>query len=245
MQTTRQFVRVRSALRIPAVLALAAAPGAASGQSASIGADVVSRYVWRGADFGESMSVQPALTLSYGNLEVGAWGSYSVSAPGAGANENDLWAAYTVSSANGASISFGVTDYYFPAPGSDDEPAPGFLEKDAHTLELSLAFSGPESFPISLFGGMLTRNDPDNSVYLEASCPVGMAEGVEVGLVAGMVTGASEFYGTDGAGFVNLGISASSALAITGSYAPPVSVSYVFNPAADRAYLVFGLSLVP
>ena len=225
---------------IPVVLGLAAFAGPVSGQSFSVGADVVSRYVWRGADFGESLSFQPALTLGFGNLEGGAWGSYSVSASGAGANENDLWATYTMTTDNGASVSLGITDYYFPAP-----EAPGFLDNGAHTLELSIGFTGPESMPISLFGGILTRNDPDNSIYLEASYPFTMEDGVEVGLVAGMVTGASGFYGTEGAAVVNLGLSASMALEITDSFAPPVTVSYIVNPDGDRAYLVFAMSLVP
>ena len=39
----------------------------AAGQ-VSLGADVVSRYVWRGVDFGESMSVQPSLSFSAGGF---------------------------------------------------------------------------------------------------------------------------------------------------------------------------------
>lgn len=56
-------------------------------QEVQLGADVVSRYIWRGTDFGESMSVQPGLSLSVGALTVGTWASYAISAPGAGANE--------------------------------------------------------------------------------------------------------------------------------------------------------------
>lgn len=203
---------------------------------------MVSRYVWRGADFGESAAVQPALTFSFGNLEAGAWGSYSVSASGAGANENDLWASYTVSADNGASFSLGFTDYYFPAPDAKH----GFRNADAHTLELSLGFTGPESFPVSLYGGMLVYNaDDDNSVYLEASLPVSAIEGVDVGLVAGMVAGESGFYDTEGAALINLGVSAGTEVEITDSFALPVSVSWIVNPDADRSFLVFGMSLVP
>lgn len=240
MRTTTTYTAHRRALWLPAILLSLTLTSPATGQSVSIGADVVSRYVWRGADFGESLSLQPALTLGLGGLEVGAWGSYSISASGAGANENDLWATYTVELANGASVSVGATDYYFPAPGSA-----GFSYTEAHTLEVSLSFTGPESFPISLFGGMMARNDPDNSMYLEASLPVSAFEDVDFGIVAGMVAGASGFYGTEGTALVNLGVSASKELEITDSFAPPVSVSYIVNPDADRAYLVFGFSLAP
>ena len=260
--------RARVPLSALAVTLALSVGGPVHGQSASIGADVVSRYIWRGTDFGESMSVQPALTLGLGGLEVGAWASYAIAASGAEANENDLWATYTVTTSSGASVSFGFTDYYFPAPGSD-----GFFVNEAHMLELSLGITGPENFPVSFFAGMMTRNDPDNSLYLEASMPVASFEDVDLGLTAGMVAGESEFYGTEGAAFVNLGVSASKDLRITDSFALPVSVSYILNTNRpdhhesdsismmhehehehehehggfdpDRAFLVFAVSLVP
>ncbi len=202
---------------------------------------MVSRYVWRGADFGESAAVQPGLTFAFGNLEVGAWGSYSLSASGASANENDLWASYTVTADNGASFSLGFTDYYFPSPDAEH----GFRNEKAHTLELSLGVTGPESFPVSLYGGMLVHGDDDSSVYLEASLPVTAVEGVDLGLVAGMTAGESGFYDTAGAALINLGVSAGSEIEITDSFALPVSVSWIVNPDADRSYLVFGMSLAP
>ena len=84
-------VRRNGTIWAAALTASAVLAGPVSAQSASIGADIVSRYVWRGLDFGESMSVQPGLTIALGGLEFGAWGSYSISASGAGSNENDLW----------------------------------------------------------------------------------------------------------------------------------------------------------
>ncbi len=241
MNSSRLAIRGLGAAWISALFASVLAPGPVAGQSASIGADIVSRYVWRGTDFGESMSIQPALTFGFGGFEAGAWGSYSISASGADANENDLWASYTIQASNGASVAFTVTDYYFPAPGADE----GFSYTSAHTLELAVGVTGPASLPISLYGGVMARNDPDNSVYLEASLPVSAFAEVDVQLVAGMVAGASEFYGTSGAAVVNLGVSASRPLEITDSFAPPATVSYIFNPDADRAFLVFGLSVAP
>ena len=49
-----------------------------------ISADVVSRYVWRGTQFGDSGHIQPALILSAGDFEIGAWGSFALSG-------NDEW----------------------------------------------------------------------------------------------------------------------------------------------------------
>ena len=85
----------------------------AAGQ-VSLGADVVSRYVWRGVDFGESMSVQPTLSYSSGNFEIGSWGSYSYAPLSSGANEHDIWVGYSF-----GSVSLTITDYYFPNGGFD------------------------------------------------------------------------------------------------------------------------------
>lgn len=45
-----------------------------------IGADVVSSYVFRGTEFGNSVAIQPALsyTCPTTGIIVGAWGSYPV-----------------------------------------------------------------------------------------------------------------------------------------------------------------------
>lgn len=40
---------------------------------ASVGADLVSNYIWRGQDLG-SASIQPALSLSYKGISFSAWG---------------------------------------------------------------------------------------------------------------------------------------------------------------------------
>jgi hypothetical protein len=47
-----------------------------------VGADVVSRYVFRGALADDNVAVQPFLSATHemgsGMLEIGAWGSYAV-----------------------------------------------------------------------------------------------------------------------------------------------------------------------
>lgn len=206
-------------------------------QSFSMGADVVSRYVWRGTDFGESLTLQPALTFAKGGFEVGAWASYAISPSSANVNENDLWAGYTFETAAAGSFSVGVTDYYFPTPDG-----PGFFDPDAHYIEPYLAYSGPEKLPITLMGGMFVHNDPDNSIYLQASLPI-KVDGVELGLTLGGVTAKSDFYATDKAAIVNMGISATKTIPITDRFALPVSVGYILNPNTERSFLVFGLSI--
>lgn len=240
-------VRRNGTIWAAALTAAAVLAGPVSAQSASIGADIVSRYVWRGLDFGESMSVQPGLTIALGGLEFGAWGSYSISASGAGSNENDLWATYTYETASGASFAVGFTDYYFPAPGADK-----YRDKDAHTQEFSVAVSGTEAFPVSLYAGMLLDETEDGEaerpVYFEASVPFTVGD-VELGIHAGAVSRESGFYATEGFALVNLGITGSAELPITDSFAPPVSVSYIVNPSdsesGNRGFLVFALSLSP
>jgi len=143
-----------------------------------------------------------------------------------------------------------VTDYYFPNAVVENTVREGtvlgFRDPEAHTQEVSVAVSGTESFPVSLYAGLLL--DDDTPIYLEASVPF-TAGDVELGIHAGAVSAESGFYGTTGFALVNLGITAGTELKLTDSFAPPVSVSYIVNPSGeengDRAYLVFALSLAP
>jgi len=214
----------------------------ASSQSFSLGADFMSRYVWRGYDFGESLSVQPALTFSTGGLEIGSWASYSISADGAGANEHDLWLGYTVETPTSGSFSIGLTDYHFPSPDGL-----GFFDGDgdgdgAHWIEPYVSYTGPDALPITLYGAVIVHNDPDNSFYLQAAYPLTVGD-VALGLTAGAVAGESAFYGTSGFAVVNLGLSASREIKMTDSFSLPISVSYIMNPDTERTFLVFGISL--
>ena len=51
--------------------------GTFSAQTAvSGGGDFISRYLWRGLDFGNIFSIQPFVALTSGDFEISFWGSY-------------------------------------------------------------------------------------------------------------------------------------------------------------------------
>lgn len=230
-------------------LSLAATP--AAGQ-VSVGADLVSRYVWRGFDFGESFSIQPTLEYSTGNFAIGTWASYSIAADGSGANEHDLYLGYSA-----GPLSLGVTDYYFPGPPTESGIPEGarFFNYDgdgegAHYIEPMISFSGTEAFPLSLTVASVLYNDPEYSTYLEAGYSF-VVEDTELGLAVGAVTALSG-EGPDGSGFygttsdfalTNVSLSAGRSIPITDTFSLPVGVSFVLNPDLERTYLVFGISL--
>lgn len=224
----------------------------------NLGSDLVSRYVWRGFDFGESFSVQPDLSFSSGSFTIGTWASYSISADGSGANEHDLYASYSV-----GPVTVGLTDFYFPSPPGPNGVSRGaqFFNYDgggngAHYLEPSLSVSGGESFPVSLFASIVAYNAPNHPVYLEASIPF-TVQGVDMGVSTGgvlvrpddestpTVEEADAFYGLTGPAYTKIALSASKALHVTDSFDLPLSASFVVNPHTERTFLVFGVSINP
>jgi hypothetical protein len=216
-----------------ATFLIVAAP--AAGQSFNVGADIVSRYVWRGADYGESASVQPALAFSTGGFEIGTWASYAMNPDGAPANEHDLWVSYTT-----GIITLGVTDYYFPNAGFDFFDFDGDGE-GAHLIEPFVSVSGPESFPMSFYAGYFAHNDPDNSIYLNATYPFAI-DGVDLSFGIGASPTESALYGTDGFGIIEMILGASKSIPITEGFSLPLSVAYILNPYAETSFLVVGLS---
>ncbi len=235
-----RFFVCKLALLIPLMLT----PMLSQAQSVSFGADFFNRYVWRGYDFGDSFSIQPGLALSAGGFELGTWGSYSISADGADANEHDLYASYSIGLGSSASLGLTVTDYYFPNSAGAAGQWANFDGDGAHWIELMASLSLPETFPLSLTAALMAHNDPDNSLYIEAAVPFSVSD-VDLGFTLGMVAGESSFYGVESASLVNLGLSASKDLQITDSFALPLSAAYIMNPTTEKTYLVFGFSLSP
>ena len=62
--------------------------------SIDFGADIMSRYVWRGTAFSTAPSIQPGMELCIGNLAFGDWGAYSFDGINNGA-ETDLYLTYS------------------------------------------------------------------------------------------------------------------------------------------------------
>ena len=206
------------------------------------GADVYSRYNWRGLDFGDAPAFQPSLSYTIGGFTVGAWGSYAFPTAAPTYSENDFYASYTYSTEKSGSFSLLYTDYYIPSAGIPF----GFYKPTssgpaAHTLEGGVSYSGPSTFPLSLSLYTNLSNDPDNSSYIQASYPFSVSDAT-ISLIAGFVPSKSVYYGTTKGGFINLGISAIKNLVITDKFSLPITVSYIGNPSVDKTYLVFGVS---
>ena len=107
----------------------------------TLGGELYSRYVWRGADFGNSASFQPAIDFTSGPISVGAWAAYSLTADGAAADESDLYATVALGPA-----SITITDYYFPMTDGDGGMFFNFDDGGAHYIEAAVsAEEGPAS----------------------------------------------------------------------------------------------------
>jgi hypothetical protein len=209
-----------------------------------LGADIFSRYIWRGLDFGDAPALQPSLTYTIGGLSIGAGGSYAFPTANTTYSENDLWASYLFTTQKVGAISILITDYYIPSAGMKFgfyKPTSGETGA-AHTIEGGLNYLGPSSFPIALAFYTNLSNDPDNSSYIQISYPFTVGEAT-VSLGAGFVPLKSAYYLTDSAGFTNIFINAAKSITISDKFLLPINVSYIANPALDITYLVFGASL--
>lgn len=206
----------------------------------STGADIYSRYIWRGIslDPSNAISFQPSLSYTSGDFSVGAWGAYSSIGTYA---EDDIWLSYAF-----GPVTATVTDYYIPSylpAGSTFFNYNTAKGAGSHTVEVGLGYSGDETFPLSLsayinvIGGF---NDPDNSVYIQAGYPIMSDLDLTVGVSPSKST---VWYVTSKAALLNVGLSTSKTLKVTDSFSIPFNAQYIMNPYTESAYLIFGMSL--
>ncbi len=130
---------------IPMILLIVVCPNLFAQEDAGssgfdIGADVVSRYIWRGIDFGTSVNIQPKLIYSAGGFSAGFWGSYPFAYESIGSDESDIWLSYTLSCSSG-SFTPCLYDYYCPNAGLEFG---AFHDHNAgaHTVEFNLLYAG-------------------------------------------------------------------------------------------------------
>lgn len=190
-----------------------------------LGIDVMSRYVWRGTDFGGSPSLQPDISFTTGNLTIGSWAAMATNGNPAG-SEIDFYASYAI-----GDFSINIADYTFPEASFGT-----YFESESHFVEVGLGYGGSVAFPISVTTGMFVTNDDDYSIYAELGYSFS-----NVDLFMGFTPAESAMYGTSKAGIVNTGLSASKDLNITDIFSVSLSGSVIINPYANNAFFLFGI----
>jgi len=205
--------------------------GTAQAEGFDIGADVVSRYVWRGAEFGDGIAAQPWLTYTFDGIgiEAGAWGSFDID--GDDANEVDLYVTVPV-----GPVSLTVTDYYFPDyEGGDDDVFDYGHDAEEHILEASIGY---EYENLSLMAAINISGDDENSKYVEAG--YGFYDKDDYTATAFIGAG-DEVYTADGNAEGNFNV-VNVGLTVTKDI---FSASYMINPDQETSYLVLGVTLQP
>ena len=188
-----------------------------------IGADLNSRYLWRGLEYSTAPVIQPSISFTSGNLELGAWGSYSFI--GSDGSELDFYASYTL-----GPVVLTFTDYFFPA----DRSTPADYSGDGnHVFEAML---GVDVGPLNIVGALNVLND--DSFYGNISFPIGG----DVGGVIGVASGNYYLTSERSFGCVEIGIDYSKDIKITEKYFLAASTTLVYNPDNDGLHLVFGVS---
>ena len=206
----------------------------------TLGADVVSQYVWRGSELGHA-SVQPSLGISWQGLSLSAWGSVGI-ATSEDIHEIDLTAQYTT-----GGLSLGITDYWCDSPetryfyynaNATSHVFEGFVGYDWGVCSLSWQ---------TIFAGNDGKNKSGKraySSYVEANVPFQLAQ-CDWQATVGMVPYATDYYETAGFAVTNLSLKATRSLKLGHHFSVPVFAQLVGNPCSQRAYFVFGFTLSP
>jgi hypothetical protein len=230
----------------------------------ALGTDLVSRYVWRGRDYGNSPAIQPNASFSVAGFKIGVWGSYGFVPYSQMINDStivnmgnyaefDPFISYTLKG-----FTLTLTDY-FTFNGLTPNAGNYFNYKNSttgHTLEVSLAWNGPEKFPLQLYVGTLVygadkgKDDYGNyglgtennySTYIEASYPFEI-KGFGLKPIVGFIPFGSSWYGPT-AGVPNVGLTLSKTIPITKDFGLPLFTSIFANPQSKSIFFVFGLTI--
>ena len=225
-----------------AMLCGMAAPAAAQeGIEATVQADVVSRYIWRGQDLGD-VSLQPTLGLAYKGLSLTAWGNVGLSDP-SDTEEFDLTLAYSIGGFN-----IGVTDYWFNSPNER------YFCYGAHST--SHVFEANVGYDFGPVGAQWYTNFAGNdgvgnggsraySSYVEVSAPFRLA-GCDWTAAVGAVPYATTSYSNaNGFAVTNVSVRATKDVRITKTFSLPLFAGVTANPSTEKAYMVFGFTLRP
>jgi hypothetical protein len=195
--------------------------------------DLMSRYLWRGQDYGQAPSIQPGLSATWKDFTLGAWGAYKFT--GSGNQETDLYLSKTI-----GPITLVVWDYWSYCDTTSMDYFDYKQKTTSHQFEAQVLLSGNEKLPFNLLGSyFFYGSDTTNSIYFELQYLHSIGS-TDLVLFAGFQPKGK--YYAEKAAFVNVGCTIQKELAITDRWSLPLSLSFVINPALKSANLVAGVS---
>ena len=213
------------------------------GIETTIGADLVSQYIWRGQELGH-VSMQPTFGIGYKGFSIDAWGNVGLSDSN-DTKEFDLTVGYTCGGLN-----VGVTDYWTNA-GLD--PQNRYFKYDAHgtnhVFEVNVGYDfGLASIQwYTNFAGNDGLNNDEKraySSYAELSVPFRLAL-VDFSVTMGVVPFATDYYDTKGTAVTALSLKATKDIRVTDTFSVPIFGQVTANPCSQKAYLVVGCTFQP
>ncbi|MBR1545449.1 MAG: hypothetical protein IJ633_01450 [Prevotella sp.] len=209
----------------------------------SLGADLVSHYIWRGQDLGH-VSVQPTLGIGYKGLSLSLWGSAGISKH-EDPYEIDVTLDYTW-----RGLTIGLTDYWSDEGYDHDTKYFDYAaHTTSHTLEAHLCYDfGWASLGwYTNFAGYDGVNKKDKraySSYLEASVPF-LLGGCEWSATIGAVPYATTFYDTNGFAITSLSLRATYPLAVSKTFSLPLFAEVHANPRQEKMWFLLGMTISP
>jgi hypothetical protein len=191
----------------------------------SVGADLVSSYVWRGGKLGGA-ALQPGVEFSTSGLTLGAWGSFGLGPADEAVNEADLYISYGFD----FGLSIGLSDYYY-------QGASYFEYGDSissHAFEINVGF---EKGGFALSGNYILNDSRFGAGSQGGDMYFELGYGFEnfsvfIGAGDGWHTSTTEFE------VCNIGISASKELKISDKFSLPVSGLVSINPQLETLNIV-------
>ncbi|OQY29741.1 MAG: hypothetical protein B6244_02830 [Candidatus Cloacimonetes bacterium 4572_55] len=214
-----------------------------------VGADLMSRYLWRGINQGNAAHFHPWASYTTGGFTAGVWGAYALD-PNIGTEENDFSISYTHSLNKSNSVTMTLLDIYYGKLGGSfadfkEDTDPTFVDGDGyggHTIEAAFEYSGL----FHLLFAMNVYNDEDNSAYAELGYSLdvnGVGLYMHIGGSLGESTSwyGSGTYGTKEATITNVGLTARKNIEISDKFSLPISASWIWNPDLEESNIVLGV----
>ena len=228
-----------------AVALFAGFGSAAQAADFKIGADVVSSYVWRGTEFGDSPAIQPSISYTCPNtgIIVGAWGSFALSSTTKSTTTGNTYRYQEVdlyATVPAGPFSLTLTDYFVPDTTLPNSPKTFDFSGDGpNVVEASVAYAKDNLSLLAAINIAGNKGDNTNGVkhakYLEVAYKIYDKEGYTAKAFLG--AGDQDYYGSTYLVEKNKTISIANA-GITVSK-DRYTATYVYNPDTEKSNLVF------